>query len=312
VRVYVGQTRGALLIKKLRTEGIGEMTVRGELPPRRTPWAFDNGAFRDWKAKQPFDAVAFRADLERIGEMENRPDFIVTPDIVAAGRQSARFSVSWLATVRKLAPAYLAVQDGMEFETTRPLFYCFDGVFLGGTLNWKIRTGAEWVRHAHLANRPIHVGRCGTAPRIRWAHSIGADSIDSSLPLWSSGNLRRFLRALDLADRQMEFDSAGSVQADDSDRPVGEEGERRVGGGAPRERLSDPRTDEGDPVTTTRRFEDCRAVRDSGKALLVEVEGEKLWVPHSVVHDDSEVFDAEDNAEGALVVQEWWAEKRGL
>jgi hypothetical protein len=33
--------------------------------------------------------------------------------------------------------------------------------------------------------------------RVRWAQRIGADSIDSALPLWSDANLDRFLGALE-------------------------------------------------------------------------------------------------------------------
>jgi hypothetical protein len=68
----------------------------------------------------------------------------------------------------------------------------------------------------------------------------------------------------------------------------------------------------------------CKAVRDSSKdkgktgALLIKLpEGKKIkgqsevWVPHSVIHDDSEVYDAKGNNEGKLVVQRWWADKQG-
>lgn len=58
---------------------------------------------------------------------------------------------------------------------------------------------------------------------------------------------------------------------------------------------------------------DGKAVRDSGKALLVKLAtGEEKWIPKSVIHDDSEVYDAEENAEGEVVVKEWWAEENGL
>ena len=58
----------------------------------------------------------------------------------------------------------------------------------------------------------------------------------------------------------------------------------------------------------------AHAQRDTGKALLVECEdlGDTIWVPHSCIHDDSEVFDADNNADGELVVLEWWARKEGL
>jgi len=60
------------------------------------------------------------------------------------------------------------------------------------------------------------------------------------------------------------------------------------------------------------KFPNSKVIRDTGKALLVEIEGEEHWIPHSQIHDDSEVFDAEDNSEGMLVVQFWFADKEGL
>jgi hypothetical protein len=51
---------------------------------------------------------------------------------------------------------------------------------------------------------------------------------------------------------------------------------------------------------------------ETDKALLVRLEtGDEVWVPKSVIHDDSEVFDTE-NAAGTLVVASWWAKNRGL
>lgn len=50
----------------------------------------------------------------------------------------------------------------------------------------------------------------------------------------------------------------------------------------------------------------------SDKALRVYIEklGADTWVPKSVIHDDSEVYDGGDG-EGDLVVETWWAEKEG-
>ena len=57
----------------------------------------------------------------------------------------------------------------------------------------------------------------------------------------------------------------------------------------------------------------ARCTRETDRALLCVLEtGEEKWIPKSVVHDDSEVFDAEGNAQGELVVKQWWAEKEGL
>jgi len=62
----------------------------------------------------------------------------------------------------------------------------------------------------------------------------------------------------------------------------------------------------------TAKFSNCRVITATEKALLVEIEGEEEWVPKSVIHDDSEVFDDDENAEGMLVLEDWWAEKSGL
>lgn len=78
----------------------------------------------------------------------------------------------------------------------RALELGFSGIFVGGSLPWKLETGAQWVREAHARHLPCHIGRVGTAKRVRWAKASGADSIDSCLPLWSEENLIAFLRAL--------------------------------------------------------------------------------------------------------------------
>lgn len=69
-------------------------------------------------------------------------------------------------------------------------------VFVGGSLRWKVATGARWVQLAHAHGRRCHVGRVGTPRRAAWALRIGADSIDSCFPLWSRTNLAEFVAAL--------------------------------------------------------------------------------------------------------------------
>lgn len=215
MRAYCGQTREKGLIKTLRDAGIGECTVRGELKSRkRSPWFYDNGAYRDWTAGVPFNGVRFAGDCRRM-RMDQEvgvatPDFVVIPDLVAAGAASLTFSSTWYHDVEGL-PCYVAVQDGMtetdvaawidEWDArddadvpaeVRPLA----GIFVGGTLEWKLATGAAWVAFAHARGLRCHVGRVGTAERVRWARSIGADSIDSCLPLMYREHLEAFLGAL--------------------------------------------------------------------------------------------------------------------
>jgi len=194
--VYVGQTRSRKLIAHLSVRGFGEMTVRGELPPRRRPWALDNGVFKDWRAERDFDAAAYTADLARLATMD-APDFLVVPDIVAGGEDSLRRSLEWAPRLRGLASLYLVVQDGMREAAVSDALEPFAGIFVGGTLPWKLCTGRAWVRLARATGRRCHIGRVGTARRVLWAKRIEADSIDSCLPLWSTPQLRRFCGALD-------------------------------------------------------------------------------------------------------------------
>jgi len=37
-----------------------------------------------------------------------------------------------------------------------------------------------------------------------------------------------------------------------------------------------------------------------------------VWIPFSVLHDDSEVFDDDENGDGEVIVKSWWAEKENL
>lgn len=59
----------------------------------------------------------------------------------------------------------------------------------------------------------------------------------------------------------------------------------------------------------------ARVTASTAKALKVRLDpssvlgAQEIWLPKSVVHDDSEVFD--DGGEGELVVQRWFARKEG-
>lgn len=59
-------------------------------------------------------------------------------------------------------------------------------------------------------------------------------------------------------------------------------------------------------------IEDAEVKRDKGKALLIDapVFDEPVWIPKSVITDESEIWKA-DQEPGELVVADWFAEKRG-
>ncbi len=207
------------MIAKLTDLGLGETTNMSELPPRRAPWWLDCDVFSVWKRlgfPVPFPASEFPAEKYERGLAKlralldtghRRPDFLAVPDLPAGGLESLRCSLSWVERLKPLGcPLYLVVQDGMGAEVEEQVLV-FDGLLVGGTPAWKLRTGAAWVEMAHRNGLRCHIGRVGTAAKVRWARSIDADSIDSSLPLFSRANLARFLSGFsDALTAPLEFD----------------------------------------------------------------------------------------------------------
>lgn len=57
-------------------------------------------------------------------------------------------------------------------------------------------------------------------------------------------------------------------------------------------------------------FEEVRAIGATALAVLCVIDDDKVWVPLSQIHDDSDVWRKGDH--GTLVVRSWWAEKEGL
>lgn len=51
-------------------------------------------------------------------------------------------------------------------------------------------------------------------------------------------------------------------------------------------------------------------LRKTDKAVHVDIDGEKHWIPFSQIEDNGEDFT--DGYEGAIYVTEWFAEKEGL
>lgn len=58
------------------------------------------------------------------------------------------------------------------------------------------------------------------------------------------------------------------------------------------------------------KFPDCQVIRSTPKALCIlipDLDDVGKWIPRSVIHDDSEVYD--DGHEGELVLPEWFVRK---
>lgn len=95
----------------------------------------------------------------------------------------------------KLFPLGDVCHEKKKMSIRKPL------VFLGDTRsaeNIAIIKQRRWgricvVAHRHL--KPFHYGRAGTLRKLQHAFAIGANSLDSSFPLWTkeNANILRYL-----------------------------------------------------------------------------------------------------------------------
>lgn len=182
MKIYLGNNGTLKTFDLMKTNGWGNVHLANhwQYPKSGIDWFLDNGAYHYWTNNIPFDEIKFIDTLDKIELSVSYPDFVVVPDIVAGGYDSLDFSMKWLNRIPADYNCYLAVQDGMELNVINDYCDFFDGLFVGGTLDWKLHTADRWGRLAHDNNLKCHIGKVGTFKRLVWAKHIGADSIDSS------------------------------------------------------------------------------------------------------------------------------------
>lgn len=222
---FVGDTRSRALLdriaapEKVTRLALGQLVQRGRLDAwlrereagrRHWRWAYDNGAFEDWKQGRPFDAQAFDADMARILALASRdaPSWVVLPDIVAGGKASLERSLAHLGTLWGAVPCYLAVQEGFGPEDVADRdAERLGGVFIGGaTWAWKARAIRLWGPWARRHGLLVHVGRAGSVKRLRHCRESGyVHSADSNAPLWSREAWDALMAELTSGQRVLRF-----------------------------------------------------------------------------------------------------------
>ena len=144
-------------------------------PPSWMPYALDNGAFGAWSNKQPWDAKAFLAHIEK-SKTTHKPRWIVVPDVVADMDATLISWHEWSPQLRAMlpnVPLAFAVQDGMTpYHVPKDA----DVVFVGGTTEWKWRNLYSWTD-----NFPrVHVARVNSERLLWMSHEAGAESCDGT------------------------------------------------------------------------------------------------------------------------------------
>lgn len=177
MKLYAGNVGKISILKEMKDLNVGTLfTFPGYKAPNSDYYALDNGAYSAYINDRRANFKAYPAFIERYPN----PDFVVVPDKVAQGSRSLSFSLKWLPELPRGRPYYLAVQDGMKEKAVAQVLNKFAGLFVGGTMDWKLRTSEDWVALAHSQGLKCHIGRVGTWWNIVWAKRIGADSIDST------------------------------------------------------------------------------------------------------------------------------------
>ena len=154
-------------------------------PEQWSYFAIDNGCYSAFAQKKQWTPKEFLNILYKCRMLGLIPDFVIIPDIVAGGKESLRKSEIWGEMLNyefPEYPLYLAVQDGITIEDVdqSPVTELIDGIFVGGSMDWKIEHIAYWVGYAHTHGLRCHIGRIGTLDRMMKAKLEGADSIDST------------------------------------------------------------------------------------------------------------------------------------
>jgi hypothetical protein len=206
-------TLAAPTLEPHRTPSLGRLVQPRHCPnlaqtlTTHMPWAADNDCF------QGLDMVAFDRMLDNIqtalvafndGERRaerwaGRPLFVNVPDVVASADGTLSQWHRWQHAVRRRGlPVGYVAQNGCELGVMPPWLE-FDALFLGGDTAWKLGPHARSLTAlAKRHGKHVHMGRVNTVRRLRYAQSIGVDSVDGTgWAKWRNAHLDAGLRALD-------------------------------------------------------------------------------------------------------------------
>lgn len=161
---------------------------------RGVPWAADNDCFGG------LDAPAFRRMVGRLPV--DGCLFVTVPDVVGDHRATVRRWGRWAGFVTGRGfPAAFVAQDGIGSFGEVP--EDASALFVGGSTRFKMSgLAAELVGDARRAGRWAHMGRVNSVRRIRYARSVGCQSVDGTG--WSVWTDTKLPRALDEASSPVQ------------------------------------------------------------------------------------------------------------
>jgi len=148
----------------------------GRSPATAAVWAADNGCFGKG---YPGDD-GYLAWLRKHAEHAPRCVFATAPDVVGDAAATLERSEPFYEPIRALGyPVALVAQDGLTVDATP--WDQIDALFIGGSTEWKLGASArELISAAKAHGKFVHIGRVNSHRRMRYAHFVGADSVDGT------------------------------------------------------------------------------------------------------------------------------------
>lgn len=183
-------------VEKLNVMNVGLLLSERWYDPKKWPFfAIDNGCYAAFSRKEQWDPSNFMKNLSKCRDRGLSPNFIVIPDIPLS-EKSLGFSMTWLPVLKTMYPEFprfLAVQDGMICEDIMPIVDQIQGIFVGGSTDWKLESMTKWVKFAHEHDIQCHVGRIGPIQRMMMCELAGVDSIDSTTWVQCRGGIDKYI-----------------------------------------------------------------------------------------------------------------------
>jgi hypothetical protein len=172
---------------------------------RYPSWAGDNGAFT--RVPGGFKPEKFREMLRRPALLAAREScqFIVAPDKLAVQPDGTVIGdalgtleqfPAWAHELDDLGyPVALVAQDGLEHLLDLVEWDLLDVLFIGGSTDWKLGTGAQFcIDEARRRGKRVHMGRVNSGRRMARAQEMGCDSADGTfLAFGPTKNLPRLI-----------------------------------------------------------------------------------------------------------------------
>ena len=143
------------------------------------PWACDNAAFSN-----PDDDKFWRLCIDASNtDRYHPPMWVAVPDVVGDHAATLRLFDWWCEYWRAECgcipfPLAFVLQDGCR--PAEVPWGEIEAVFVGGSTRFKLRESEALVRAAKDRGKLVHVGRVNTLRRLRFAHDLGADTVDGT------------------------------------------------------------------------------------------------------------------------------------